>query len=253
MASPAEKLLQRFGVEHPTHIDLEAIAFELGALVVYQDLDGCEARIVGNGKKAIITVNSKSSSERQRFSLGHELGHWTEGWAGRGFLCGRDDIRESSSLADTKRDFEAQANRFAADLLLPDYLFVPACIGKALTIDAAQLLAEIFRSSITATVIKLVKRSTFPGIAVCYSRGKREWFVTGPKLPENCRPLYELHYDTDAFELLYGQDWGKTAASAADASRWIDRRDAGQFRLKAQSIKVSKERVLSLLWFQNLK
>src|SRR6266581_2614351 len=120
MGSSSERLLQRFGIDRPAQIDLEAIAYELGALVVYGDLDGCDARIVGHGKSAIITVNSNSSCERQRFSIGHEIGHWAEGWRGKGFLCGRDDIRESAPPSEAKRDAEVRANRFAADLLLPD-------------------------------------------------------------------------------------------------------------------------------------
>src|SRR5437016_5466206 len=96
--SPAERLLKRFGVEQPSQIDLEAIAFELGALVVYDQLVGCDARIVGKGKRAIITVSSKSSPERQRFSLGHEIAHWVDGWHGVGFLCGKADIGEAVAI-----------------------------------------------------------------------------------------------------------------------------------------------------------
>lgn len=246
--SPAEKLLQDFGVRRPSEIDLEAIAFELGALVEYSKLDSCDARIVGDANKAIITVNSESSLERQRFSLGHEIGHWKDGWQGSGFLCGRADIGETSVLAEAKRDAENQANRFASDLILPDYLFVPASQRTPLTIDGAQTLAGEFRASITATVIKLVKRGPFNGLAVCYSRGKREWFVRGPKLPEGLFPNYELHPDTSAFELLYTDRWGKTSMTLSKGSTWLDRRDAGQFRFKEQSVKIAKDRVLSLLW-----
>ena len=41
-----------------------------------EPLTGCEANIIGRGDKAIITINSKSIPGRQRFSAGHELGHW---------------------------------------------------------------------------------------------------------------------------------------------------------------------------------
>jgi Zn-dependent peptidase ImmA (M78 family) len=249
MSSSAERLLQRFGVERPDQIDLEAIAYDLGALVVYGELDGCEARIVGQGERAIITVNSRAILERQRFSIGHELGHWTEGWRGRGFLCGRDDIADSDPRADAKRDAETQANCFAANLILPDYLFVPAASGKPLTVDAAQALAVDFHASITATAIKLVKRGSHPGMAVCYSRRGREWFVSGHGLPDWFLPLQELHQDTEAFGLLYTDARGKTAVATKRASCWIDRRDAGKHQVKEQSIKVAKDRTLSLIWF----
>ena len=72
----AERILLALGVSDPTEIDLEAIAWSRGALVEYRPLDGCDATIVGSARKAVIAVNSRSSPERRRFSIGHELGHW---------------------------------------------------------------------------------------------------------------------------------------------------------------------------------
>jgi Zn-dependent peptidase ImmA (M78 family) len=73
--SSAERLLHDLGITEPKEIDLEAIAFHAGARVRRQPLDGCEARIVGHGDRAIITVNARSSYRRNRFSIAHELGH----------------------------------------------------------------------------------------------------------------------------------------------------------------------------------
>ena len=81
----AEKLLQSLGIREPGDIDLEAIAWHCGAEVRTQSLDGCEARIVGNQNKAIITIAEDKSFERQRFSIGHELGHW-EHHRGQAFI-----------------------------------------------------------------------------------------------------------------------------------------------------------------------
>jgi hypothetical protein len=67
----AERLLQELGVMEPGEIDLEAIAFHLGARVRYRPLDGCEARIIGSNDAAIITVNERSSYRRKRFSIAH--------------------------------------------------------------------------------------------------------------------------------------------------------------------------------------
>lgn len=68
------------GVTYPAEIDLEAIAWTMGAKVRYRPLDGCEARIIGRDDQAIITINERSPPRRQRFSLAHEIGigHTTE-------------------------------------------------------------------------------------------------------------------------------------------------------------------------------
>lgn len=73
--APAERLLRGLGITEPQEIDVEAIAWELGARIKYRPLDNCEARIIGKGDRAIITVNSRSWPRRQRFSVAHELGH----------------------------------------------------------------------------------------------------------------------------------------------------------------------------------
>ena len=88
--SAAERLLQDLGVTEPGEIDLEAIAYHLNATVQYRPLDGCEARIVGHGHRAIITVNARSSPRRNRFSIAHELGHWHH-HKGKRLVCRADD------------------------------------------------------------------------------------------------------------------------------------------------------------------
>jgi hypothetical protein len=62
--SLAERLLQELGITEPKEIDLEAIAYHVGAHVRRQPLDGCEARIIGCGDRAIITVKARSSHRR---------------------------------------------------------------------------------------------------------------------------------------------------------------------------------------------
>jgi Zn-dependent peptidase ImmA (M78 family) len=48
----------------------------LGAIVKYRHMDGADATIVGSPRRAVIAINSSTIPTRQRFSLGHELGHW---------------------------------------------------------------------------------------------------------------------------------------------------------------------------------
>lgn len=55
--SPAERVLQELGITDPGEIDLEAIAWHLGARIKLAELDGCEARIIGYRDRAIIRVD----------------------------------------------------------------------------------------------------------------------------------------------------------------------------------------------------
>lgn len=73
---PAERLLRGLGVTEARDIDLDLVAWERRAEVVYRPLKGAEAHIQGRGGTAVIIVNSLSPPERRRYSLAHELGHW---------------------------------------------------------------------------------------------------------------------------------------------------------------------------------
>lgn len=76
-------------------IDLEAIAFHLGARVRYRKLEGCEARIIGCIDAAIITIDEDCSYRRKRFSLAHEIGHWTH-HKGQTLVCRVEESRRPS-------------------------------------------------------------------------------------------------------------------------------------------------------------
>jgi hypothetical protein len=67
---PAERLLKELGITEPEEIDLEAIAFHVGARVRYRKLDGCEARIIGRGDAAVITIGKDSSDRRKEIFAG---------------------------------------------------------------------------------------------------------------------------------------------------------------------------------------
>jgi Zn-dependent peptidase ImmA (M78 family) len=242
--TPAEKLLWSYGIVDSSDIDLDAIAFDMGATVYRRPLDGCEARLVADGDKAVITINSKSIVTRQRFSLGHELGHLTLDKGRTGFLCSGKDIGPQK---DAARDGEAIANSFASQLLLPSYLFVPASTGKPLTIDTAEKLAALFKASVTATCIKMVRVSTTPAWVVCHIRKGLGWFFKSPSAPDSIYLSSELHYDTEAFELIYGEGEGKTRIKSEGGQLWFSGSDASRHMLKSQSFRVHDGTVVTLL------
>jgi hypothetical protein len=71
-----------------------------------------------------VLLNSTSSPQRRRFSLGHELGHFLNSWhrpsAVNGFRCTRLDMTAAESeSADQHRRQEAEANTFSIELLAP--------------------------------------------------------------------------------------------------------------------------------------
>lgn len=242
--SPAERILWSYGIDDPADIDLQVIAFGLGATVHRRPLDGCEARLVGIGDKAIITVNSRSIPTRQRFSVAHELGHWQLDKGRGGFLCAKDDI---SPQNDAAKDGEALANNFASQLILPDYLFVPMATGKQISLDAAEKIAGVFKASLTATSIKMVRKATIPAWIVCHRQRGLAWFFKSASAPDDLYLNKDLHHDTEAFGLLWGVEDARTRFKLEEASRWFISRDASRYQLRSQSMKIQDGMVISVL------
>src|SRR5688572_18449580 len=140
-ARPAERILMELGITRPEEIDLDVIAWTLGAAVKYRRLDKSEAMIVGSAARAIITVGTSGTPERRRFSLAHEIGHWHH-HRGRILFCGSEEI---GNPAHRTLDPEYQADEFASDLVLPNYMFLPRIAKmKRLALSAVREIEEEF-------------------------------------------------------------------------------------------------------------
>lgn len=247
--SAAEKLLHELGVTDPSEIDVEAIAFDQGAVVKYRPLKGCEARIIGNGDRAIITVSSDVIPVRQRFSVAHELGHWHH-HRGRSFQCRSDDI--ANYRKDSVVDPERVADRYAADLLLPRYLFEPLAnkCGKV-TFEAVDALREQFKTSIQATARRLVDYGPEPAMLICHSKAGRRWFKRPNQIPSRWFPREDLDADSYAMDVLYKADSRRSHRAKMPASAWFDRHDADRYEIFEQTHKISEDEILTLLIFSD--
>jgi Zn-dependent peptidase ImmA (M78 family) len=122
MRPQIEGLFHRYGISKPA-IPVEKIAKKEGATVTYQPFEGNLAgMLVNTPGNVVIGVNSTHPLTRQRFTIAHELGHLflhansIDGvHLDRDFRVHRRD--SNSSLAVDK--LEIEANRFAAELLMP--------------------------------------------------------------------------------------------------------------------------------------
>ena len=115
----ATKLIRNSGIEQPP-IDVKNIAKTLGAIVQYEpfeeDISGVLYR---DPSRIIIGVSSLQHSNRQRFTIAHEIGHLVlhnlEIHVDKSFKILLRDARSS----EARDPLEIDANRFAAELLMP--------------------------------------------------------------------------------------------------------------------------------------
>lgn len=120
--SIVEKLLADNGIERAP-VPLPQIAKSCGLRVVVESLDGdLSGFLYRNNNRSIIGVNTRHPSNRQNFTIAHELGHYLlhdqeNLHVDHEFLVRlRNDV--SSQGTD---EAEREANFFAASLLMPKH------------------------------------------------------------------------------------------------------------------------------------
>lgn len=104
--------------ELPVPVPLEELARLAGiSKIAALTSEGFEGTLIANATKSegAIFYSSRSPRSRQRFTIGHELGHFLLPWHRQTkFQCTAEDIS-----ARTNKDWEIQANQFSAELLMP--------------------------------------------------------------------------------------------------------------------------------------
>lgn len=240
---PAEHHLQELGVSEPKDIDVEPIAYAMGALVKYEELAGCEASITGWGDRAIIKVDPRVDLPRRRFSGAHECGHWFH-HRGRAFRCRADDI---GNPRNRETHPERVADEYAADLLMPRYLFKPrASQFPHTSFKAIRELQVEFRTSLVATALRMVKYGPDPVILICHSNEKREWFSRSPGIHNKWFPRSGLDPDSYAYDILRGQDKFTGRRVKMPAEAWFDFRKVDDLEVFEETIRYG-DRVLTLI------
>jgi len=150
----AQEMLASLRVAAPSEIDLEMLAYAAGHLIIEEGgLETSEGRLVATRNKGgSIRVKAGLGVGRKRFTIAHEIGH---------FIL---HPLEEQDRQHSRRDFaifhdageEAEANIFAAELLMPEFLFKPRSRGRVPSLALLDNLAEEFGSSTMATAFQYI-------------------------------------------------------------------------------------------------
>ncbi|OCK55076.1 ImmA/IrrE family metallo-endopeptidase [Bradyrhizobium sp. LMTR 3] len=140
----ATNVLEEFGVRKPP-VPVEKIATSLGARLKYSPFDGELAGMLIRGDEGtVIGVNSLHHINRQRFTIAHECGHLLlhkgkDVHIDRSFRVNKRD-EKSSQAVDPE---EIEANRFAAELLMPYDMIVKELVDYHIDIEDEEQLKEL--------------------------------------------------------------------------------------------------------------
>jgi Zn-dependent peptidase ImmA (M78 family) len=120
----ADAIIEHFSdMEMP--VPLKRIAEAVGITeIIGRDTDSFEGVLVTTAAKSAgsIAYNEKSGRERRRYTIAHELGHFLLPFHGAGAQCAKADLGVFKT-SDLNCATEAEANRFAASLLMPQKFF----------------------------------------------------------------------------------------------------------------------------------
>jgi hypothetical protein len=254
----AERVLDELGIRNPDDLQLlDLIAWERGALVRTQHLDGAEARITIGKRRAIITVSTAiKSSQRRRFSIAHELGHLELHRAQNSIsICLGEDLDDWKPQR-VGISFEQEANEFASALLLPERFFGSCCRKCDPSLDYIAQLAEDFDVSLTATAIRYAVFCEEP-VAVVFSHGGHiRWFRGSQDFEELREDLgffidvrSRLDPSTQAYRIFQNRSV-RVNPRTVSASAWFT---SGKYRSDGRILEQSwgmpnYDAVLTLLW-----
>ncbi|MFR1380706.1 MAG: ImmA/IrrE family metallo-endopeptidase [Clostridium neonatale] len=158
----AQDIVSSFELTPP--IDLTKICEKLDLKINYEPLYSTEALlIVSPGKKNIIIDNARPIyPQRERYTIAHEIGHYTIPW--------HENIQKCDKIINFESDdkVENEANDFASELLVPKSNLLEDIRGKKITLSLIKDLAEQYDVSLVVMARRVLQYSNCNAIALIY-------------------------------------------------------------------------------------
>lgn len=241
----AVDLLKRFRMQTPEAIDVDTIAWLKGKLTVKEGgIANAEGRLVATDDKGgVIRVARTNNLGRRRFTVAHEIGHFV--------------LHQTSSIDRTtlRKDFtvwtraseEAEANHFAAELLMPEFMFKPQCVGVP-SVQLLDSLSSKFNVSLIATAFQYHAYTREP-VALILSEG---WDMKSFRPFRGDWPRIkfgEIHKHSAAGERLLGKSGDSGGMVRTPAYAWLEGFDRRNKDVMEDSIYLDHyDRTITLLW-----
>jgi Zn-dependent peptidase ImmA (M78 family) len=240
----ARRLVENLNIQAPKEINVELIAAHLGVAIRRRPLTHEEGRLLRGDRVSIIVVSDGAySSEKWRFVVAHELGHFLRHPDLDQFkLCTSADL---STWHHKGR--EEEANDFASELLMPETLFRPSCDRNKPSLNDVRDVARIFQTSLTATALRFVRFAPEPCAVVHSTDGVVDWWDWSKDfrlVVGKGRRLTSRTYAGDIHAGVLVTD----RQQQVDADAWSDTNGASGFDLFEHSARVSRHSVLTILW-----
>lgn len=181
----AERLLKEWNIQS---LRVDPLAIAARHDILCQEMPSSSGGVSGmfirrGNAYGILYATHVENEGFQRFSIGHELGHY--------FLPGHPEavfsnggMHQSRAEFASNDKYETEADQFACGLLMPNYLFDPALDKAGDGLGAVKSLAELCGTSLTATAIRYAQRSPEPTAIVVSIGAKVDYCFMSDELKE---------------------------------------------------------------------
>lgn len=217
----------------PVPVPIEEIANQAGIFEIKGlSSEAFEGMLLANAEKSegVVFVNQDRPRQRQRFTIGHEVGHFLLPWhrnmknGSLKFECTVEDMNASrSGKRDSRTDWEVEANEFASEILMPRLIFKKNMKRKdEPNLEHVRDLALLFDTSIEASARRYVALSDYP-IAMVFSKGKQvrhAW--KGSEFPYFLDVKKGSTLPTGSSSIVESEADSITDFDSVDSSWWID-------------------------------
>ncbi len=200
--SDAELYAQAFVSRYGANVSarLFEIAARLSLTVKYVDVttfDGALIRVKGADRGKVLLNGNVPEAGRRLFTLAHEVGHFIMPGHGReASLCRAADIETwDASVRATERE----ANEFAASILMPEAVCRPF-VREEPSMRVVDAMREACGTSLTATLVRYVRMSSFAVAMVRVEGGVVKWAIRGPEFGAAIKrgPVHRESFAADA-------------------------------------------------------
>ena len=205
-AARAKELLEEIGAEELKNISLEMVATYLGITVLEESMNNADGRIVRGKTKTLVKINKDIPyPEKKRFVLAHEIGHF--------LLHDRLEIHgdtdntlnwfQHTEARAIRGDQEAEANDFAAELLMPEAAFRKQCYRIPFSQNLIKNLSVHFNTSLTSVIYRCYSLNIHPLFIASMHNGKVLYYLKSHDLHVWVKNLTKLAPPEDSIAMEY--------------------------------------------------
>ena len=211
----AAAFIGEFGIDCRNR--LPEVASAIGIEIVEQDAESYEGallRVTGSHLGTIVLSTRISEPTRRLFTLCHEIGHYILPNQQAALQpCRTKDIESWGATVP-----ETEANRFAAEVLMPRAEIAPF-LAAVPSFNTIRTVANQCGVSLTAAAYRLVEMTSHRAAVVWSSDGKVEWYKRSEEFGRAIRK-------EDLDPRTYAADWFRDralseTAESVPASAWL--------------------------------